>query len=177
MEGQFARQTSYRFLLCSTTISSSILGRNSTKSFRFIAMHGSRQHLTRLLLQTGEVTSNQECARKAHTSDHSALSQMWRVTPWCSTNGRFCTASKPIPEVVDFKQSVGCQLEHRFWNGPLAGSQHSRSGPGKQLGRPRRIIDRDRVVRMKAEGLSLRDIASKLGAGYGTVRMRLAQMS
>src|ERR1039458_9317264 len=75
-----------------------------------------------------EVTSNQECARKAHTSDHSALSQMWRVTPWCSTNGRFCTASKPIPEVVDFKQSVGCQLEHRFWNGPLAGSQHSTLG-------------------------------------------------
>jgi DNA-directed RNA polymerase specialized sigma24 family protein len=30
---------------------------------------------------------------------------------------------------------------------------------------------------MKAEGLSLRDIATKLGAGYGTVRMRLAQMS
>jgi len=48
---------------------------------------------------------------------------------------------------------------------------------GKQLGRPRRIIDRDRILGMKAEGASLRDISAKLGVGYGTVRMRLAQVS
>lgn len=48
---------------------------------------------------------------------------------------------------------------------------------GKQLGRPRRIVDRDRIVRMKAKGMSLRDISDKLGIGYGTVRMRLAKMS
>jgi DNA invertase Pin-like site-specific DNA recombinase len=47
---------------------------------------------------------------------------------------------------------------------------------GKTLGRPKRIVDRDRILAMKAEGMSLRDIADKLGVGYGTVRMRLAQV-
>jgi len=48
---------------------------------------------------------------------------------------------------------------------------------GKQLGRPRRVVDRDTILSMKAEGTSLRDIANKLGIGYGTVRTRLAQVS
>jgi DNA invertase Pin-like site-specific DNA recombinase len=45
---------------------------------------------------------------------------------------------------------------------------------GKQLGRPRRVTDGDRILQMKAEGASLREIAAKLGVGYGTVRVRLA---
>jgi DNA invertase Pin-like site-specific DNA recombinase len=45
---------------------------------------------------------------------------------------------------------------------------------GKQLGRPRRVVDLDEIARMKADGHSLRNIAEKLGVGYGTVRMRLA---
>jgi DNA invertase Pin-like site-specific DNA recombinase len=53
-----------------------------------------------------------------------------------------------------------------------AGLQNARR-TGKQLGRPRRIVDVDRIARMKAEGHSLRNIAEKLGVGYGTVRMRL----
>ena len=44
---------------------------------------------------------------------------------------------------------------------------------GKQLGRPRRVVDGDIVLRMKDEGASLREIAAKLGIGYGTVRSRL----
>lgn len=44
---------------------------------------------------------------------------------------------------------------------------------GKQLGRPRRVIDGNRIAKMKAEGMSIREIADKLGIGYGTVRMRL----
>jgi DNA invertase Pin-like site-specific DNA recombinase len=54
-----------------------------------------------------------------------------------------------------------------------AGLQNARRN-GKQLGRPRRVVDVDGIARMKAEGHSLRDIAEKLGVGYGTVRMRLA---
>jgi putative DNA-invertase from lambdoid prophage Rac len=57
-----------------------------------------------------------------------------------------------------------------------AGLLHARA-QGKQLGRPRRVVDRERVMRMKQEGMSLRDIADQLGVGYGTVRMRLAQVS
>ena len=48
---------------------------------------------------------------------------------------------------------------------------------GKQLGRPRRVVDRNTILSMKAEGTSLRDIATTLGVGYGTVRTRLAQVS
>ena len=51
---------------------------------------------------------------------------------------------------------------------------HNAKRNGKQLGRPRRVVDSRLVARMKAEGHSLRSIAEKLGVGYGTVRQRLA---
>jgi DNA invertase Pin-like site-specific DNA recombinase len=54
-----------------------------------------------------------------------------------------------------------------------AGLQNARRN-GKQLGRPPRVVDLDGIARMKADGHSLRNIADKLGVGYGTVRMRLA---
>ena len=43
----------------------------------------------------------------------------------------------------------------------------------QQLGRPQRIVNRDTILRQKAEGASLRQIAGRLGIGYGTVRARL----
>ena len=54
-----------------------------------------------------------------------------------------------------------------------SGLQNARRN-GKQLGRPRRVVDHDGIFRLKSEGHSLRDIAEKLGVGYGTVRTRLA---
>jgi DNA invertase Pin-like site-specific DNA recombinase len=45
---------------------------------------------------------------------------------------------------------------------------------GKQLGRPQRIVNRESILQMKAEGLSIRQIAERIGIGYGTVRARLA---
>jgi len=51
---------------------------------------------------------------------------------------------------------------------------HNARRNGKQLGRPRRIVDLDGVARMRGEGHSIRHIAKKLGLGYGTVRQRLA---
>jgi len=48
---------------------------------------------------------------------------------------------------------------------------------GKQLGRPRRVADGERILQMKAEGASLREIADAMGIGYGTVRKRLRQVS
>jgi DNA invertase Pin-like site-specific DNA recombinase len=53
-----------------------------------------------------------------------------------------------------------------------AGLRNARA-KGMSLGRPRRIVDRETILRMKAEGASLRQIAERLGVGYGTVRARL----
>jgi DNA invertase Pin-like site-specific DNA recombinase len=54
-----------------------------------------------------------------------------------------------------------------------AGLQNARAH-GKQLGRPRRIVSRDELIRLRVVGASLRQIAEKLGLGYGTVRLRIA---
>jgi DNA-binding NarL/FixJ family response regulator len=47
---------------------------------------------------------------------------------------------------------------------------------GNNWARPRRVIDRDELLRLKAEGVSLRQISKKLGIGYGTVRLRVRNM-
>lgn len=50
-----------------------------------------------------------------------------------------------------------------------AGIRNARAS-GKQLGRPRRVVNRDEVRRLRADGASIRQIAQKLGVGHGTVR-------
>jgi len=40
---------------------------------------------------------------------------------------------------------------------------------GKQLGRPSKKLDRDKILRLRQSGLSWRDIANELGAGVATV--------
>lgn len=57
-----------------------------------------------------------------------------------------------------------------------AGIRNARAA-GKQLGRPTRIVDREEIVRLRDNGASVREIAAKVGVGYGTVRKRLAQVS
>ena len=44
---------------------------------------------------------------------------------------------------------------------------------GLAIGRPRVILDRDRISELRASGLSWRKIARRLGAGVGTVRRAL----
>ncbi len=44
---------------------------------------------------------------------------------------------------------------------------------GKTLGRPRRIISRDQIERLRQQGLSFREIGKLVGASAGTVRTRL----
>jgi DNA invertase Pin-like site-specific DNA recombinase len=53
-----------------------------------------------------------------------------------------------------------------------AGIRNARAS-GKKLGRPKSAVDRKEILRLKAQGLSLRQIAANLGVGYGTVRERL----
>ena len=44
---------------------------------------------------------------------------------------------------------------------------------GKQLGRPRRIVNQEELRRSRGDGVSIEKIAANLGVGYGTVRLRL----
>ncbi len=53
-----------------------------------------------------------------------------------------------------------------------AGLRNARA-KGQQLGRPHRIVDRDAILQLRAEGATLRQIATQLGIGYGTVRARV----
>jgi DNA invertase Pin-like site-specific DNA recombinase len=55
-----------------------------------------------------------------------------------------------------------------------AGIRNARAN-GKKLGRPKAGVDRERILELKAKGHSLREIAAKLGVGYGTVRERLKE--
>ena len=48
---------------------------------------------------------------------------------------------------------------------------------GKRLGRPRRVVDSERVASMRGQGISWRRIAGELGVGVATVHARLAGCS
>jgi DNA invertase Pin-like site-specific DNA recombinase len=49
-----------------------------------------------------------------------------------------------------------------------AGLRNARA-KGKTLGRPRKIVDAGRIAALRAQGLSLRAIASELGVGVATL--------
>lgn len=57
----------------------------------------------------------------------------------------------------------------------FAGVQNARA-KGKTLGRPQRVFRRDEAVRMKAEGLSWKQIADALGVPVGTVRSAVGKL-
>jgi len=40
---------------------------------------------------------------------------------------------------------------------------------GRPIGRPRRIFDHEKVVRLRGSGLSIQDVASQMGLGVGTI--------
>src|SRR5215831_11915818 len=46
---------------------------------------------------------------------------------------------------------------------------------GKPLGRPKRVFDRSAVHALRAQGLSIREIATRLDVGMGTVTRTLAE--
>jgi DNA invertase Pin-like site-specific DNA recombinase len=81
--------------------------------------------------------------------------------------------SSPLGQALFTIVSAVAQLERDLIRERVnAGIRNARAS-GKQLGRPRRIVRQDELHRLRADGASLRQIAAKLGVGYGTVRLRL----
>jgi DNA invertase Pin-like site-specific DNA recombinase len=82
------------------------------------------------------------------------------------------TAS-PLGQALFTIVSAVAQLERDLIRERVSAGIRNARAAGKQLGRPKRIVDRDSIVKLQAEGASLRQISAKLGVGYGTVRKRL----
>jgi len=81
--------------------------------------------------------------------------------------------SSPLGQALFTIVSAVAQLERDLIRERVSAGIRNARASGKQLGRPRRIVSQDEIARLKAEGFSLREIARKLGVGYGTVRQRL----
>ena len=69
--------------------------------------------------------------------------------------------------------SAVAQLERDLIRERVTAGIRNAQANGKKQGRPKSSVDRDRILELKAEGHSLRQIAATLGVSYGTVRERL----
>ena len=81
--------------------------------------------------------------------------------------------SSPLGQALFTIVSAVAQLERDLIRERVTAGIRNARASGKELGRPRRIVNHDEVRRLRAEGASIRQIAAKLGVGYGTVRLRL----
>jgi DNA invertase Pin-like site-specific DNA recombinase len=81
--------------------------------------------------------------------------------------------SSPLGQALFIIVSAVAQLERDLVRERVSAGIRNARANGKELGRPKSGVDRDRILKLKAEGHSLRQIAAKVGVGYGTVRERL----
>src|SRR5882724_11996018 len=81
--------------------------------------------------------------------------------------------SSPLGQALFTIVSAVAQLESDLIRERVSAGIRNARANGKRLGRPKNAVDRERIMELKAQGLSLRQIAAKLGVGYGTVRARL----
>jgi DNA invertase Pin-like site-specific DNA recombinase len=82
--------------------------------------------------------------------------------------------TSPLGQALFTIVSAVAQLERDLIRERVSAGIRNARACGKQFGRPRRIVNHDDVRRLRSEGASLRQIAAKLGVGYGTVRLSLA---
>jgi DNA invertase Pin-like site-specific DNA recombinase len=82
--------------------------------------------------------------------------------------------SSPLGQALFTIVSAVAQLERDLIRERVTAGIRNARANGKKLGRPTSAVDRDRILQLKTEGQSLRQIAANLGVGYGTVRSRLA---
>jgi DNA invertase Pin-like site-specific DNA recombinase len=81
--------------------------------------------------------------------------------------------SSPLGQALFTIVSAVAQLERDLIRERVSAGLRNARANGKKLGRPKSAVDRERILELKVEGQSLRQIAANLGVGYGTVRARL----
>src|ERR1700745_687180 len=74
--------------------------------------------------------------------------------------------SSPLGQALFTIVSAVAQLERDLIRERVSAGIPKARASGKQLGRPRRAVNHDEVWRLRSEGASLREIATKLGVGY-----------
>ncbi len=83
--------------------------------------------------------------------------------------------SSPLGQALFTIISAVAQLERDLIRERVtAGIRNARASGGRH-GRPRSPINRRQILELKAAGLSIRQIAAKLGVGYSTIRSRLTR--
>lgn len=80
--------------------------------------------------------------------------------------------SSPLGQALFTIVSGVAQLERDLIRERVSAGIRNARAKGQKLGRPKAIVDREQILKMRAEGPSLRQIATALGVGYGTVRDR-----
>ena len=65
------------------------------------------------------------------------------------------------------------RYRHDYSAGKVGKETRSRSGKNLPVGRPKRVFDRQTGAALRIQGLSYRQIASRLNLGEGTVRRTL----
>ena len=83
--------------------------------------------------------------------------------------------SSPLGQALFTIVSAVAQLERDLIRERVSAGIRNARANGKKFGRPKRAVDRDRILKLKAQGKSLRQVAADLGIGYGTVRERLKE--
>ena len=85
--------------------------------------------------------------------------------------------SSPLGQALFTIVSAVAQLERDLIRERVSAGIRNARANGKKLGRPKTAVDREEILKLQAEGQSIRQIAVKLGVGYGTVRERLRGLS
>lgn len=83
--------------------------------------------------------------------------------------------SSPLGQALFTIVSAVAQLERDLIRERVSAGIRNARVSGVKLGRPRRAVYMEEILRLQAEGASLREISVKLGVGYGTVRKRLVR--
>src|SRR3984893_4579627 len=81
--------------------------------------------------------------------------------------------STPLGQALFTIVSAVAQLERDLIRERVSAGIRNARANGKKLGRPKSGVNLERILELKAEGHSLRQIAAILGVGYGTIRERL----
>ncbi len=79
--------------------------------------------------------------------------------------------------ILERSQAGQARYRRDYEAGKVGKTVHSRSGKNLPPHRPKKIFDREEVVRLRRQGFSLRQIAESLNLGLGTVTRALQERS